>query len=156
MFCEKCGAKNSKENSFCEKCGERLNPEEEKVSEKNKEDSKREEVVTRKTETRNMELLFEKEKYYSYIGKIQRSVTMTYVYWIGFGLIISFMILAGASYQDEFSHFGSHHDGEGMMQIFAIFPPIIGFVIAHARTLEKKIRVQEMKWRMDFYSKHIH
>ena len=42
MFCEKCGAKNSKENSFCEKCGERLNPEEEKVSEKNKEDSKRE------------------------------------------------------------------------------------------------------------------
>jgi len=152
MFCEKCGAKNSKENIFCEKCGERLEPVEE-IKEQESE-RKIEEKAPEKKHERKIELLFEKEKYNSYIGKIQRSVTMTYVYWIGFGLIISLVILAGANYQSEISHFGSHNH-EDTMQIFAVFPPIIGFLIAHARTLEKKIRVQEMKWRMDFYSKHI-
>jgi len=155
MFCEKCGAKNDKENTFCEKCGERLILlEKNKNQEEKKEIPKKEESIERNNIKMEMELLFEKEKYNLYIGKIQRSITMTYVYWIGFGLIFTLMILAGSSYQNEMSRF-THHDGADMMKIVAIFPPIIGFVIAHARTLEKKIRVQEMKWRMDFYSKHI-
>ena len=155
MFCEKCGAKNSKENTFCEKCGERLvSLEENKNQEEKKERKKKDELVERNNNAKKIELLFEREKYDSYIGKIQKSITMTYVYWVGFGLIISLIILSGSSYQSEMSRF-VHHDGENMMKIVAIFPPIISFAIAHARTLEKKIRVQEMKWKMDFYSKHI-
>ncbi len=145
--------KNVEENTFCEKCGIRLNPTKENFKE-SKISKSEDKKINKELEAKVATLLFEKEKYLSYIGKIQKSITMTYAYWIGFGLIFTLIILAGSSYQSEMNRF-AHHDSNDMMKIAAFVPPIIGLAIAHARTLENKIRVQEMKWKTDFYSKHI-
>ena len=63
MFCESCGAKNDKGNSFCEKCGERLIPVEEK-QEVEKTVRKEVKMDTKLKSSREIELLFEKEKYH--------------------------------------------------------------------------------------------
>lgn len=162
MYCENCGAKNAEKNTFCAKCGHKMVREEEveEIKEERKETKpktvKEEKIVPVRTEEEiDMNLQFEKVKYISYISKIQRSITMTYVYWFLIGLMFSLIIIFVSKYQTEASSiYGSSSSSDGMM-IFAIVPPIIGLIIAHARTLEKKIRVQEMKWKFDFYTKYV-
>ena len=151
MYCENCGAKNAEKNMFCAKCGHKMVQEE----------VKKKEIVEEKSvpivikEGVDTGLQFEKSKYISYILKIQRSVTMTYVYWFFIGLMFSLMILSVSTFQEKASSISSSSSGSNGMMILAIIPPIVGLIIAHARTLEKKIRVHEMKWRLDFYTKHI-
>ena len=151
MYCENCGAKNAEKNMFCAKCGHKMVQEE----------VKKKEIVEEKSvpivikEGVDTGLQFEKSKYIFYILKIQRSVTMTYVYWFFIGLMFSLMILSVSTFQEKASSISSSSSGSNGMMILAIIPPIVGLIIAHARTLEKKIRVQEMKWRLDFYTKHI-
>jgi len=158
MYCENCGAKNAEKNMFCAKCGHKMVQEEVKEI---KEEAKKKEIVEEKSvpivikEGVDTGLQFEKSKYISYILKIQRSVTMTYVYWFFIGLMFSLMILSVSTFQEKASSISSSSSGSNGMMILAIIPPIVGLIIAHARTLEKKIRVQEMKWRLDFYTKHI-
>lgn len=159
MYCENCGAKNAEKNTFCAKCGHKMVREEEnkEVNKEEKTKTVKEEknTPTRIEENRDMDFQFEKTKYISYIAKVQHSITMTYVSWLLIGLMFSLIIIFVSKYQVEtLSIHDSSSSSDGMM-IFAVIPPIIGLIIAHTRTLEKKIRVQEMKWKLDFYTKHV-
>lgn len=164
MYCENCGAKNAEKNTFCAKCGHKMVREEEKEIKEERKETKpksvKEDQEERKysmemEETMNMNFRFEQEKYLSYIAKVQHSITMTYVYWFLIGLMFSLIIIFVSKYQTEVSSIYSSSSSSDGMMIFAVIPPIVGLIIAHARTLEKKIRVQEMKWKLDFYIKYV-
>ena len=184
MYCEECGAKNNEKNKFCEKCGHRLIPEEvkeepvevkEDTKKKNKKtevkkEIKEEPVVEVATPVPSVEppkaviaeppvsqpdvlqLTFEDKKYQNYISYLKVSVILTYIIWVGLGVFLGLFL-----YQ-SFEHnlfFRMDRSLTSTAQIAAIFPPIIGFAIAWSRTLAKKIQIQEMKWRLDFYHKHV-
>ena len=69
-------------------------------------------------------MLFEKEKYYKYIGTIENMITAYYF------IIIGIFVLIGIASKN-----------------------FIGFIISTIATLNAKIKIQEMKWKMDIYEK---
>lgn len=74
-------------------------------------------------------MIFEKEKYYQYINSIEKMITATYV----------LLIMAGIG----IGAFG------GILGI--ILGAFIGFIISTLYTKAAKIKIQEMKWKMDIY-----
>ena len=76
-------------------------------------------------------MLFEKEKYYKYIGTLQNMVNFAYA------VIILICFLIGSIG----GPFG------GLLGIG------IGFLLATAYTIAAKIKIQEMKWKMDIHDK---
>lgn len=76
-------------------------------------------------------MLFEKEKYYKYIGTLENMINFSYAIFIIIGFIIG---MAG-----QF--------------IGALMGAGIGFLLAKVYTLNAKIRIQEMKWKMDLYQR---
>lgn len=169
MFCGECGTKNNPDNLFCEKCGKRLDEEREMLKEMKKEEEKpvkkeeKEEPVEEKKKEvpkpikeempvpprpvppkKEIDVEFNPRKYGKYIRHYENSIITTYIIWIGIGIIFSIIILSGALtvIDDDF-------------YFLAIFPPIIGLMIARAITFALKIKVQEMKWNLDFHNKYI-
>ena len=76
-------------------------------------------------------MLFEKEKYYKYIGNLESMVNFSYLIFIILGFIIGLL-------------------GKGAG---ALLGAGIGFLLAKAYTLGAKIKIQEMKWKMDIYER---
>lgn len=74
-------------------------------------------------------MLFEKEKYYSYIGKIESSITWCYVITMIFAVLI----------------------GIAMGGVGLIITIPLGILLSGIWTLSAKIRVQEMKYKIDMY-----
>lgn len=77
-------------------------------------------------------MLFEKEKYYKYIRTIENMITAYYF------IIIGIFILIGIASKNF---------------IVCIICILIGLLISTIATLNAKIKVQEMKWKMDIYEK---
>lgn len=77
-------------------------------------------------------MIFEKDKYYKYINTLEKMINFSYAIYMTVGFIVGIMIA---------NIFG------GMLGI------AIGFLIATIYTINKKIQIQEMKWKMDIYSK---
>ena len=77
-------------------------------------------------------MLFEKEKYYKYIGTIENMITAYYFIIIGIFLLIG---IASKNF------------------IGCIICILIGVLISTIATLNAKIKVQEMKWKIDIYEK---
>lgn len=77
-------------------------------------------------------MLFEKEKYYSYIGILEKMINFYYALFIGiFGII-----------------------GVATGNVFGLIIGVgLGFIMAKACTLGAKIKVQKMRWEMDIYLK---
>lgn len=74
-------------------------------------------------------MLFEKEKYYKYIGTLEKLVNFLYLIFIILGFLI-----------------GCLGKTKG-----AIIGGLIGFALASYYTLGVKIKIQEMKWKMDIH-----
>ena len=77
-------------------------------------------------------MLFEKEKYYSYIVKLERRINYYYVLCIG-----SMMIIGTLLYYMKGMIIGS----------------ILGILISNLATLRMKILIQKMKMEIDIYEK---
>lgn len=77
-------------------------------------------------------MLFEKEKYYKYIGTIENMITAYYF------IIIGIFLLIGIASKNFIS---------------CIIFVLIGILISTIATLNAKIKVQEMKWKIDIYEK---
>ena len=77
-------------------------------------------------------MLFEKEKYYKYIGTIENMITAYYF------IIIGIFILIGIASKNL---------------IGFIICILIGILISTIATLNAKIKIQEVKWKMDIYEK---
>ena len=75
-------------------------------------------------------MLFEKDKYYGFINGIEKMITVAYVIFILLGVIIG-MTTGGI--------------------IGLIIGGLIGLFIATLYTKASKIKIQEMKWKMDIY-----
>lgn len=75
-------------------------------------------------------MFFEKEKYYKYIGTLEKVVNFTYV------IFIIMFAITGAII------------GKGLGLIIGI---LIGFLLAGAYTFKIKITIQNMKWRIDIH-----
>ena len=74
--------------------------------------------------------MFEKEKYYQYIQTLEKAVNFYYVFLMGLGLLIgAFMGIVGV-----------------------LIGVLIGFFIAHMYTLAIKIKIQDMKWKIDIHT----
>lgn len=85
------------------------------------------------------ELMFSKEKYKKLISTFETFVALTYIF--------SFLIGIGVSIQMI--------SEDSDLIILAFFPPLIALFIAWASTIYLRVRIEEMKWRLDFYEKHI-
>lgn len=77
-------------------------------------------------------MLFEKEKYYKYIGTIENMITAYYFIIIGIFVLIGIL-------SKSFIGF--------------LICILIGVLMSTIATLNAKIKVQEMKWKMDIYEK---
>lgn len=77
-------------------------------------------------------MLFEKEKYYNYINKLEKNITITYIIITIFTAIIGTAILQGIGF---------------------IIGILLGLLISGNHTLITKIKVQKMKWELDIYDK---
>ena len=75
-------------------------------------------------------MLFEKEKYYKYIGTIENMITAYYF------IIIGIFVLIGIASKNF---------------IGFIICILIGILMSTIATLNAKIKIQEMKWKMDIY-----
>ena len=76
-------------------------------------------------------MLFEKEKYYKYIGTLQNIVNFAYAVI----MLICFLI------------------GSIGGPIGGLLGIGIGFLLATTYTIVTKIKIQEMKWKMDIYER---
>ena len=76
-------------------------------------------------------MIFEQEKYYSYIQTLEKYKNAIYVIYILLGIIIGM--------------YG------GILGV--IIGALIGFLSASMHTLGIKIKIQKMKWEMDIYNK---
>lgn len=76
-------------------------------------------------------MIFEREKYYNYINKLERSITIAY------GIIMLFAIIIGIA--------------TGIATLIITIP--LGMIISASYTFGAKIKVQEMKWKFDIYEK---
>lgn len=79
-------------------------------------------------------MIFEQNKYYKYIGTLEKIIIAFYIFYILIGILI------GA------------YAGSGFTIIIC---GLIGFFAAGIQTILIKIRIQEMKWKMDIYNKLI-
>lgn len=77
-------------------------------------------------------MLFEKDKYYKYVGTLEKMVNFSYIVLIGLFMIVG--ILVGK-------------------EIGFIIGTLIGFILATTYTLNTKIKIQDMKWKLDIYQK---
>lgn len=75
-------------------------------------------------------MLFEKEKYYKYIGTLEKIINFYYV------IFISITALIGLA------------TGKGLGFIIGI---LLGILIAKVYTLKTKIKIQKMKWEIDMH-----
>lgn len=75
-------------------------------------------------------MFFEKDKYYKYIGNLEKIVNFYYVIFIVIFAISGVMLL------------------KGLGMILGI---LIGFLIASGYTLKTKILIQDMKWKLDMH-----
>lgn len=78
-------------------------------------------------------MLFEKEKYYKYIGALEKSIVMSYIV-----IILICTLIAGLISK-----------GNGLIICIGI---IVGIIIAMERTLKTKIQIQKMKWEIDIHT----
>lgn len=76
-------------------------------------------------------MIFEREKYYDYINKLERSITIAY------GIIMLFAIIIGIA--------------TGIATLIITIP--LGMIISASYTFGAKVKVQEMKWKFDIYEK---
>lgn len=76
-------------------------------------------------------MIFEREKYYNYINKLERSITIAY------GIIMLFAIIIGIA--------------TGIATLIITIP--LGMIISASYTFGAKVKVQEMKWKFDIYEK---
>ena len=76
-------------------------------------------------------MIFEREKYYNYINKLERSITIAY------GIIMLFAIIIGIA--------------TGITTLIITIP--LGMIISASYTFGAKVKVQEMKWKFDIYEK---
>ena len=79
-------------------------------------------------------MIFEQDKYYKYIGTLEKIKTAFYIFYILIGIVI------GSATGNGFT---------------IILFGLIGFFFASIQTILIKIRIQEMKWKMDVYNKII-
>lgn len=77
--------------------------------------------------------MFEKEKYYKYINTINTMNTITYIILVIIAFIISIVT--------------------NISSLIITIP--LGLLIANIYTFNNKIKIQEMKWKMDIYNKII-
>lgn len=77
-------------------------------------------------------MLFEKDKYYKYICTLEKIINFSYAIYMFLGFVIGAMI--------------------GNI-LGAIVGTSVGFLIATIYTINTKIRIQDMKWKMDIYFK---
>lgn len=75
-------------------------------------------------------MLFEKDKYYKYIGTLEKAINFYYLIYIALFAIIGLIILKGIGF---------------------ILGGLVGFLLASAYTLKTKIQIQNMKWKMDMH-----
>lgn len=76
-------------------------------------------------------MLFEKEKYYKYINQLENYQTAVFVI-----IMLIFTIIGLAN---------------GITTLIITIP--LGLLIAWLYTIKTKIKIQEMKWKFDIYSK---
>lgn len=76
-------------------------------------------------------MIFEREKYYNYINKLERSIKIAY------GIIMLFAIIIGIA--------------TGIATLIITIP--LGMIISASYTFGAKVKVQEMKWKFDIYEK---
>ena len=76
-------------------------------------------------------MIFEREKYYNYINKLERSITIAY------GIIMLFAIIIGIATR--------------IATLIITIP--LGMIISASYTFGAKVKVQEMKWKFDIYEK---
>lgn len=76
-------------------------------------------------------MIFEREKYYNYINKLEKSITIAY------GIIMLFAIIIGIA--------------TGIATLIITIP--LGMIISASYTFGAKVKVQEMKWKFDIYEK---
>lgn len=78
-------------------------------------------------------MIFEKEKYYNYITKLEQSITVIYA------IIMILSIIIGLA-----------------MAVVGLFITVpIGFALSYLYTFGAKVKVQEMKMKFDLYNKII-
>lgn len=75
-------------------------------------------------------MLFEKDKYYKYIGKLEKAINYYYIICIILFALIGLII---------------------WNVIGLILGGLVGFLLAGAYTLKTKILIQNMKWKMDMH-----
>lgn len=75
-------------------------------------------------------MFFEKDKYYKYIGTLEKFVNFYYVIFIMIFAIIGLIAWKG---------------------IGIILGGLLGFLLASAYTLKTKILIQNMKWKIDIH-----
>lgn len=78
-------------------------------------------------------MIFEKEKYYGYIKTLENITIITYI------CIIIITAIIGLSISKNL--------------IGLIIGIGIGFLIGNIYTIKTKIKIQEMKWKLDIYNK---
>jgi predicted PurR-regulated permease PerM len=84
-----------------------------------------------KKERGNKKMIFERDKYYSYIQSLEKSVTIYYV------VIMIFAVLLGIA--------------TGLVTLIITIP--LGMFISWIMTFATKVKIQEMKWKIDMYDK---
>ena len=75
-------------------------------------------------------MLFEKEKYYSYIGTLEKTINFFYIIFTIMFAIMGLIIFKAIGF---------------------ILGAVMGFLLAGIYTLKIKILIQNMKWKIDMH-----
>lgn len=133
MFCTECGEKNEAGAKVCKNCGKQLGSgfDIKKIIDNGKESFKALSEKDGKT-------YFNPRKYLSYAAFYQVLVWLVYIILVGVPTLVALGYVFSSGYGEDI--------------LYVPLAALAGFIVAWIITLVLKIKIQDMRWKVDIHS----